>query len=502
MEARFDAAIVRRWASNAVELLAKHREELNALNVFPIPDGDTGTNLFLTFKAAAQAESDRTGSVDDLSDAFRALAQGALLGARGNSGVILAQTLQGFSTYVDEVEKFELSAFFQAGAIAARKAVAVPQEGTALTVLDAVANAQAKEPKLASEVAREALKNTPEMLPALKQAGVVDAGGRGVVLLLDALVSAWYESPNDSLSVGFVPDSVPQQFDCKADGKFELMFVVPTLVVTEISEKIAKMGKSLVVTSGQTLTQIHIHLDEPENAIAMVREIANPKHIRIELLKERPSKRALIVQAYGSGIVAKFADIGALVVPCEPNQRASVSDFVDAAMRSNASEIVLVSADLDTIQVLELAAKVIRKSGTSVAVVKAQTIPQAISAVSLFDESNDLQGVANQMQATTELVTTLAITKANRVSSTPIGKISEGDYLLLVESEIVGFGKTLSDLFKHFETYTKDRSFASVIWGIDVLEEDKVALLAQLSGLETIQINGQQEIWQVLVGLE
>ncbi len=498
----FDAAIVRRWAQSGVELLAKHRLELNALNVFPIPDGDTGTNLYLTFKSAAEAELSRTGRIDDAQDALSAMARGALLGARGNSGVILAQTLRAFSQTANQETHLNLSSLIKAGAKAARSAVSNPQEGTALTVLDAVANSSATDPSAAGVIAREVLAQTPEMLPALKQAGVVDAGGRGVVLLLDALAAAWNQKPNESPSVGFVPKSVPQIIDCNADGKFELMFLVPTLAVDQVKNSIENLGSSLVVSSGEDVSQVHIHLEDPSVALSAVSAIATPKNIRIELLEAKKSERALVVQAFGSGIVQKLAEVGAFVVPCEPDARSSVSEFVDCAIRTDAKEVILIAGDRDTIQVTELAAKLLKDVGIKSAVVPATSVPQALVAVSMFDEYSDFQKTVDQMNEAATSVLTIGITRANRNSVTSVGEIVCGNYLLMSDSEIIDFGDSVQDLMSTLKSVLLEREIATVIWGAEVAQSEKALIRASLSNLELIEVSGQQGIWLVLIGLE
>ncbi|MEY4348108.1 MAG: hypothetical protein RIS43_527, partial [Actinomycetota bacterium] len=258
-EKMFDAQIVRQWAYVGVNTLREHRGELNALNVFPVPDGDTGTNLYLTFKAAYEAELQRTGAEDDAHDALRAMARGALLGARGNSGVILAQTLAAFAdAAVTMPQGLTLRGLLSAGATAARAAVAAPIEGTALTVLDAAAATEARDPSEAADAARETLRRTPEMLDALKIAGVVDAGGRGVVLLLDALNAVWNGTEVASPPVGFVPSEVPVVHACDADARFELMFLVPTALHEKVQQNIVNSGVSLAITSGREFAQVHI----------------------------------------------------------------------------------------------------------------------------------------------------------------------------------------------------------------------------------------------------
>lgn len=498
----FDAAIVRRWAQSGVELLAKHRHELNALNVFPIPDGDTGTNLYLTFKAAAEAELSRSGPIDDAQDALSAMARGALLGARGNSGVILAQTLRAFAQTANNGKNLNLSKLIKAGAKAARGAVSNPQEGTALTVLDSVATSDATNPIAAGEIARQALAKTPQMLPALKQAGVVDAGGRGVVLLLDALAAAWNQKPNESPSVGFIPQSVPQIIDCKADGKFELMFLVPTLSVDQVVNTIENFGSSLVVSTGEDVSQVHIHLDDPADALSKISEIVTPKNVRIELLESVRNDRAVVVQAFGSGIVQMLAEVGAYVVPCEPDARSSVSEFVDCAIKAEAKEVILIAGDNDTIQVTELAAKLLKEMGIRSAVVPATSIPQALVAVSMYEVQSEFQQVVDKMLSACASVQTISITKANRNSTTPMGQIAAGDFLLMANFEIIAFGNTLAALMEKLNSLSLNKEVATLIWGAEFSLADQGMVKASLENLELIEFQGQQEMWLVLIGLE
>ena len=188
---------IRSWMALSVELLGQQREEIDRLNVFPVPDGDTGTNLYLTLEAAADALRDATA--DRAADLAQAMAQGALLGARGNSGVITSQILRGFADAIIDAEGHTFEDIFVAGlnraAASAYQAVAVPREGTILSVIRAAAEgaeavAQERLRRIAQEAqdaAEEALARTPEQLQALRDAGVVDAGGRGLVVMLDAL---------------------------------------------------------------------------------------------------------------------------------------------------------------------------------------------------------------------------------------------------------------------------------------------------------------------------
>lgn len=497
----FDAAIVRRWAQRGVELLAKHRNELNALNVFPIPDGDTGTNLYLTFKAAYEAEANRDGSIDDAKDALAAMARGSLLGARGNSGVILAQTLRAFSQKANESENLSLAELLKAGAAAARNAVANPQEGTALSVLDAVANSSVKNPSVASDVARDALLKTTDMLPALKNAGVVDAGGRGVVLLLDALAAAWNQKPNESPAVGFVPKQVPHMAACDADGKFELMFLAPTLASEELRNLLKHQGSSLVVTEGEEVSQFHIHLDDPKSVLEKISAHTSVKNVRIELLTSERKKRSVIAQAFGSGTVQLLAEQGVLVAASEPNERSSVGDFVDLALKSESEEIILIPADPDTVQVVEIAATLLKEMGISTSVVNATSLPALIAAISVFDESATLKLCTDKMYEAANAVKSFGISQADRNSTSDSGIVKD-DFLLVTKSSVHFHSKAFSAVVDQLKSEFQNAGLISIIWGSEISIENKEYLKSQVSNFEFVEIDGMQEVWQVLVGVE
>ena len=497
----FDAAIVRRWAQSGVELLAKHRTELNALNVFPIPDGDTGTNLYLTFKAAAEAEANRTGVFDDAKDALAAMARGALLGARGNSGVILAQTLRAFSIQANESEHLSLADLLKAGAQAARKSVANPQEGTALTVLDAVAKSLAQDPASASEVARDALLKTPEMLPALKQAGVVDAGGRGVVLLLDALAAAWNQKPNESAAVGFVPKQVPQMPGCEADGKFELMFLAPTLAVDDLKKLLSKHGSSVVITEGDAVSQFHVHLDDPKALIQQITANTSVKNVRIELITASKKRRSVIAQAFGGGTVQLLAELGVQVVASEPDERPSVGDFVDAALKTESEEVILIPADADTVQVVEIAASLLKEMGIASSVVDATSIPALLAAVSVFEENLVSNSCVEKMNEASKVVKSFGIAIADR-NSFADSEIFKDEFLLVAKNSVISHSTKFSEVIPALKSEFEASDLLTLIWGRDISGENKNYLKSQLTGIEFVEIDGLQDVWQVLVGVE
>ena len=506
-EKLFDAQIVRRWAQAGVNTLREHRGELNALNVFPVPDGDTGTNLYLTFKSAYEAELQRTGDLEDAVDALRAMARGALLGARGNSGVILAQTLAAFAeTAATMTEGLTLRGLLSAGATAARSAVAAPIEGTALTVLDAAAATDPREPSAAASAARETLGRTPEMLEVLKHAGVVDAGGRGVVLLLDALNAVWHGVEVASPPVGFVPSEVPHAHACEADARFELMFIVPAATQDSVRAAIIDAGVSLAITSGREFAQVHIHADVPSEVLDRAKAVAEVRNIRIELLEQEVQSRKIVAQAFGSGVVQQLAELGVTVVAAEPDTRPSVQDFYSAGVRANAREVIVLSSDNDSIQVAELAIKELHNDGIEAILVPTKTIVHTLAAVSVANSNVDVAADALGMLNAAESVTSIGITQASRDSATPKGIIKQHDYLGFVNAELMTVSSDLVDALCEAAVQAPHAELITMISGSKLasadFEDAEEALRTMFPAAEIVHVAGHQEVWSLLVGME
>ncbi len=503
----FDAQIVRQWAYVGLNTLREHRQELNALNVFPVPDGDTGTNLYLTFKSAYEAELQRTGAEDDALDALRAMSRGALLGARGNSGVILAQTLAAFADAASTMSHgLTLRGLLSAGAAAARAAVAAPIEGTALTVLDAAAATEARDPSEAAEAARETLSRTPEMLEALKVAGVVDAGGRGVVLLLDALNAVWNGTDVESPAVGFVPSAVPVAHACDADARYELMFLVAASQHEAVKSAIVNAGVSLAITTGREFAQVHIHTDSPQEVLTLANQVANVRHVRIELLEQRPADRKLVAQAFGSGVVQQLAELGVAVVAAEPDVRPSVQEFYAAAIRANAREIVVFASDKDSVQVAEIAVAELRKDGIDARLIATRTIVETLAAISVANPTALIEEDLAAMKDAAQRVTSIGITRATRDSSVNTQPISSGDYLAFVNAELVNASQDLVDAVCSVAMHCKSAELITVIAGreLDGSDADDVveALQTMFPDAELLLMPGHQELWPLLIGIE
>src|SRR4051794_13622995 len=352
-------AVVLRFVDIATDALAEAREEIDALNVYPVPDGDTGTNMYLTVSAARDAIREVTGGDPDaaLGTALATLGRGALLGARGNSGVILSEMLGAIARRLARAEAGERNAEVMADALvraadASYAAVGEPVEGTILTVIRAAADAAAEragDPQgpardvfaAAAAGAREALAHTPEQLPALKDAGVVDAGGRDLSVILDAAETVLtgrrpvpVKTPIGSHTIPIPLTSGSRQArvgDLSPDGpSYEVMYLldaedegIPTL-----RARLAGLGDSLVVVGGEGLWNVHVHVDDVGAAIEAGIDAGRPHRVRVthfaeqvDQARQRAAARAgrrIVAVAAGPGLAAASREGGAVVPEGRP----------------------------------------------------------------------------------------------------------------------------------------------------------------------------------------
>ncbi|HEY7483776.1 MAG TPA: DAK2 domain-containing protein [Streptosporangiaceae bacterium] len=289
-----DAAVVRQWCRLAADALGRTRGEIDAINVFPVPDGDTGTNLHLTLLAAAEA-LDGLPDGADLAATWAALAQGALLGARGNSGIIVSQLFRGFADVLGSAEPPDaaaLAAALDRASSLARRAIAHPVEGTILSVLDAAADGKVgKDRTLAAATrsavvrARAALDRTTGQLAVLADNGVVDAGGAGLCVVLDALAAAVGEEVPGRYRV---PPKAADATDQGAPpgGSYEVMYLLDAAdeAVPALREALDGLGDSLVVVGGEGLWNVHVHVEDAGAAIEAGLAAGHPHRIRVTYL--------------------------------------------------------------------------------------------------------------------------------------------------------------------------------------------------------------------------
>ncbi|MET9926983.1 MULTISPECIES: DAK2 domain-containing protein [unclassified Streptomyces] len=491
-----DAVAVRTWCSLALEALGRERAEIDAINVYPIADGDTGTNLYLTVESAAAAveavfAAHETGTTAPATaDAVRAMAHGALIGARGNSGTILAQLLRGMAgVLADGGDAAHLRLALTRAAAAARQAVAHPVEGTVLTVATAAAEAaQGEERELravvsaAYEGARAALARTPEQLAVLGRAGVVDAGGRGLVAVLGALVeavtgqapvrgprtgSAKAAAPVDGgsvvgLPVGGVPvpaggAAVEGPLDCPEDADgggpaFEVIYLLEARdeQVDRLRTRLDALGDSLVVVGGDGLWHVHVHVDDAGAAVEAGVEAGRPYRIRIThfatenghdvRVQAEPAQRAVVVVVPGDGLAGLCTEAGATTVIARPGEPPASGELVDAIRRAHAREVVLLPNDAALRHTAAAAAEQARIEGVRVALVPTRAAVQGIAALAVHEPDRGFDEDVVAMTAAAGATRYAEVAVAERQSWTMAGVCQAGDILGLIDGDVAVIG--------------------------------------------------------------
>ncbi|GAA1963204.1 DAK2 domain-containing protein [Nocardioides panacihumi] len=468
-----DLAVVARFAELATDALGAAREEIDALNVYPVPDGDTGTNMFLTLSAARDAlqEAGDRGRTA----ALEAFAKGALLGARGNSGVILAEILGAVVRRLARQAEGEPTAVVVAEALgeateASYAAVGTPVEGTILTVLRAAGEAameRAKGPEprtgevlcAAAAAAREALARTPDQLPVLRDAGVVDAGGRGLTAILDAAETALTGRRPSPVAPTVTPHrTIPTPHPGApvdpGGPSFEVMYLLdaPADTVASLRERLAALGESLVITGSDGLWNVHVHVDDAGAALEAGVAAGRPHRIRVTHLQASaqapvPTRtgRKVVAMAAGPGLRALFEDAGAVVVDGGPGMRPAAGQLLEAIRRSGAAEVVVLPNDSDTVRAAAVAARTAEADdGIRVAVVPSHAQVQGLAAMAVHEPGRSFDGDVLEMTATARHARHGAVTVAAKRAMTMAGACEVGDALGVVDGDFVVVGDDLA----------------------------------------------------------
>ena len=469
-------ATVLRFVDIAVDALAGAREEIDALNVYPVPDGDTGTNLYLTMAAARDAVREKGATGRD--EVFEAFTRGALLGARGNSGVILSEMLRAIIRRIAEARPEERNGAVMVDALrrateASYAAVGTPVEGTMLSVCKAAADAAAarlaQEPTVRSrdvlcvsaQAAREALARTPDQLQTLKDAGVVDAGGRGVVVILDAAETALTGKRPPRVEPGHrIPQPVLTQpgVDLVAGGPaYEVMYLLdaPDETIPALRGTLAGLGDSLVVVGGDGLWNVHVHVDDVGAAIEAGIEAGRPHRVRVTHFAEqvaareaRPrTGRAIVAVAAGPGLAALFEEAGATVVRGGPGDRPSTGMLLEAIERCGAQEVVVLPNDPDSVRAAQVAASTAETDhGLRIAVIPTTAQVEGLAALAVHEPGRTFDQDVLEMTATARHARQGAVTVAVRQAITMAGPCEPGDVLGAIGGDFVVVGKELTDV--------------------------------------------------------
>ncbi|MFH8975364.1 DAK2 domain-containing protein [Streptomyces sp. NPDC017890] len=496
----FDALAVRTWCGLSLRALGRAREEIDAINVYPVADGDTGTNLYLTVESAVAAveavfaahEVD-AGEPDDgdgpsLADAVGAMAHGALIGACGNSGTILAQLLRGMAqvlTAGDEPAHTDgpgLRLALRHAAESARQAVAHPVEGTVLTVASAAADAAeaaegaegdcAAVARAAYAGAREALAATPGQLPVLERAGVVDAGGHGLVTVLAALVETFTgRAPGPGASVvphARVPhDGEHPPGECaveEGDGNgpaFEVIYLLEAedAAVARLRQRLDALGDSLVVVGGDGLWNVHVHVDDAGAAVEAGVEAGRPYRIRITHFghgdaratgtgrppRER-TQRAVVAVVPGEGLAGLYTEAGATTVLARPGEPPASGELVQAVRRAHAREVVLLPNDAELRHTAAAAAEQARAEGIRVALIPTRSAVQGIAALAVHEPERRFDEDVVAMTSAAGATRYAEVAIAERQAWTTAGICQAGDVLGLVDGDVAVIGADVTEV--------------------------------------------------------
>ncbi len=533
-----DADLLRVWVRTAVAALGEARAEIDALNVFPVPDGDTGTNMYLTMEAAERGMAESEPSLDDDADPADRLTQvaevmvrEALLGARGNSGVILSQILRGMVRVAPLVagelrpagEAIRLG--LRRGADMAYAAVADPKEGTMLTVIRKAADGAAASEaddlgsvvRAATEYAQEALGRTTEQLEALRRAGVVDSGGRGIVVILSALqeVVTGERRPPPAPTQRVPIPTGPQDGAYGGPG-YEVMYLLEAAdeAIPDLKQQLGALGDSLLVVGGEGLWNIHVHVDDAGAAVEAGMRAGRPYRVRITWLLEGAADhahrtgRGIVAVAYGPGMAELLTDMGITPVSAQPGLAPATGEVLDAVLSQAAGEVVILPGDKNIHSSAEAAAVTAREQGQRVAVVPTRSIVQSLAAIAVHDPGlafdDDVVGMSRAAGATRYG----AVTVSTREAMTTAGRCAPGDVLGVVDGDILRIGADLQQVAKDTLDLllSSGGELATIVTGADA-KADLVAgvsdhLAAHHPGVDMSVYEGGQPLWPLIFGIE
>ncbi|MDF2707724.1 DAK2 domain-containing protein [Nonomuraea muscovyensis] len=510
-----DPSGVRRWIRLAADALGRARAEIDALNVFPVADGDTGTNLHLTMLSAAEAVEALPDDVE-ASVVWQTLSYGALVGARGNSGVIVSQALRGLADVLKDGA--DLRAGLARAASLAREAVARPVEGTVLSVLGAVARAVqdcdgglAEVARRAAGAARSALRRTPEQLDVLARSGVVDAGGAGLAIILESLVAVVTGATSERFEVPAPTGRVAPMSEVGAG--YEVMYLLDAddPAVAGLRRELDEMGDSLVVVGGDGLWNVHVHVDEAGPAVEAALRVGRPHRIRITYLAERTHRggagRGVVAVAAGDGIAALFEECGAVVVRRAPGTSPSLPDML-AAIRRAGGEVAVLPNDEGARAVAVAAAEIAREDGAVVSVLPTRATVQGLAALAVHDPLRRFDDDVVAMTDAAGHTRHGHVVVADREAVTSAGPCRPGDVLGLIDGDVAVIGARLDEVAEA----VVDRMLAgggelvTLVTGVDAPAELAVRLEHHLGrtrpDADLVVYDGEQGGYPLLIGVE
>jgi DAK2 domain fusion protein YloV len=470
---------LRAMFATATAWLERHVEAINAINVFPVPDGDTGTNMYLTMRSTLEeaygVDSDGVGAV------LGAMSKGALMGARGNSGVILSQIIRGLASAAQERQHLDaqgLAAGLVEAAAIAYKAVSQPVEGTILTVMREAATAAQGEAQRderdilavvasATEAAREAVTNTPTLLPVLAEAGVVDAGGQGLYVMLEGFLR--YLKGEEEIPAGplvareeierdwlTVTSQMHQMGESLYGYCTEFLVCGHNLRSDDIQSRMVALGDSVLVVGEGSLVRVHLHTDDPGAALSYCTALGSIDQVKVDNIQAQaeeflamhqrqrvaapPVDIATVAVVAGEGMERVFQSMGATaIVEGGPTMNPSTRQLLEAIERCPADQVVLLPNDKNIVMAGEQALPMTPKE---VRLVKTTSVPQGVAALLAFSPDEELEANVEAMEEAKAGVRTVEVTRAIRTTSIGGLRIREGQCIAVVDGELKVARKT------------------------------------------------------------
>ncbi|MFR1810287.1 MAG: DAK2 domain-containing protein [Terrisporobacter sp.] len=521
--------------------LQNNKDLVDKLNVFPVPDGDTGTNMSLTISYAIKELAKVQN--DNVTDIGKALSKGSLMGARGNSGVILSQIIRGIAKSVEGKENLnviDLANAFKNGSDTAYKAVIKPIEGTILTVVresGEYAENIAQEDmdmieflELVVEKANESLNKTPELLKALKEAGVVDSGGKGLVLIYEGMLSSLKGNNIELVEGGISSDtnvSVEQNISTE-DIKYQYCteFILETNKVDDLTvrERFMKYGDSLAVVGDEGVIKVHVHTNDPGLAIQEALSYGQLLTIKVENMKLQHENKVLkeaaqteevhfeekeygfIATSMGDGLAQIFRDFGVdHIIEGGQTMNPSTEDFMKAIEKLNAKNIIILPNNSNIIMAANQAKEL---SDKNIVVIPTKNVPQAFAALVTFDGDADIaENEANMMEALST-VKSGQVTYAVRDTVINDVEVKEGNIIGIAEGKLLSAGDKVDEITTDLieKLVDEDSAIITLFYGEDTSKEDAQALRDALEeNFEDVDVElhyGGQPLYYYLISVE
>ncbi len=545
---KIDGMMLKEMFLSGAALLEKNRENIDALNVFPVPDGDTGTNMSHTIAAAMKEMTSHTCS--SAAHVSSLVAKGALKGARGNSGVILSQIFRGISKGLEGCEEVDAAALVRAirmGADTAYKAVMKPKEGTILTVARVIAEEVERAAIRTSDLGDlmnvvvdkgdAILRKTPEMLPVLKQAGVVDSGGKGLMVFYTGFRAALFGEPVEELDASEALPLPGEYVDEHEDydsleaitfgycTEFIVSHPRPDLKdsdVVRLRKRLERIGDCVLVIGDLEVVKVHVHTDEPGKALQMALELGELDSIKIdnmrEEFRERQAKKAeeakkhpvkpygMVAVALGSGLADIFRDLGVdCIVDGGQTMNPSIEDLLKAIESVHAKEVFVLPNNSNIILAAQQAAEL---TEVKVHVLPTKSVPMGISAAVAFQPEATGDENEEAMREASEHVHTASITYAVRDTVFDGHDIHEGDIMGLIDNKISCLGREVADVAREVtaQMVNDETELITIFAGEDIDDATAEELLAEFE--ETYDMcdvtlhRGGQPLYYYLISVE